>query len=361
MKIDQKLRFKVINFLKMITSYSFLKKIYYLNKEFTVAFENALRKSSEEFELLTRHERELLMYLYVLDIEEKALLNFLGSKFKKEVYSDFISENIHSTIFGRYGDERGLENDPLYKKLGMFGRDSGWIFENLHENEIKKICIANEFTAFIKITLSDFDNEYYIPHYPFLYKKWNFESFNKFLYWSFIRSIKVELIFDNNQINSDIEIFSGEEIQISGIYEPWFEKSVYQKLTNDPEYNVYVGCPNYFLEGSEATQYKLEGTDDWYDVKWRLIWEDNRYIDGTIPEEEKNYIFDIENIGKHANQPETESNEKLSMAAGQVSPKAGYWYTTAKLNSRQYFKKGDIFPDFESDWGEVYWQFDGEE
>ncbi|WP_410110921.1 hypothetical protein, partial [Acinetobacter indicus] len=103
MKVDQKLRFKVINFLKMITSYSFLKKIYYLNKEFTVAFENALRKSSEEFELLTRHERELLMYLYVLDIEEKTLLNFLGSKFKKEVYSDFISENIHSTIFGRYG------------------------------------------------------------------------------------------------------------------------------------------------------------------------------------------------------------------------------------------------------------------
>ena len=49
------------------------------------------------------------------------------------------------------------------------------------------------------------------------------------------------------------------------------------------------------------------------------------------------------------------------MAAGQVCPKAGYWYTTAKSNFRQYFKQGDIFPDFESDWGDVYWQFDGEE
>lgn len=26
-----------------------------------------------------------------------------------------------------------------------------------------------------------------------------------------------------------------------------------------------------------------------------------------------------------------------------------------------FFNQGDIFPDFESDWGDVYWQFDGED
>jgi len=32
-----------------------------------------------------------------------------------------------------------------------------------------------------------------------------------------------------------------------------------------------------------------------------------------------------------------------------------------KKNSRRFFNQGDIFPDFESDWGDVYWQFDGED
>lgn len=42
-------------------------------------------------------------------------------------------------------------------------------------------------------------------------------------------------------------------------------------------------------------------------------------------------------------------------------PRSGYWFTTAKKNSRRFFNQGDIFPDFESDWGDVYWQFDGED
>ena len=35
--------------------------------------------------------------------------------------------------------------------------------------------------------------------------------------------------------------------------------------------------------------------------------------------------------------------------------------TVAQENSRQYFKEGEILPEIKSDWGEVYWQFDGEE
>jgi len=33
----------------------------------------------------------------------------------------------------------------------------------------------------------------------------------------------------------------------------------------------------------------------------------------------------------------------------------------SKKNSRRFFNQGDIFADFESDWGDVYWQFDGED
>lgn len=53
--------------------------------------------------------------------------------------------------------------------------------------------------------------------------------------------------------------------------------------------------------------------------------------------------------------------QKVSMKAGEKSPHSGYWYSFAKENSRQYFNQGDIFPNFESDWGDIYWQYDGEE
>ena len=51
----------------------------------------------------------------------------------------------------------------------------------------------------------------------------------------------------------------------------------------------------------------------------------------------------------------------LSIKAGERCPKSGYWLSVAEENSRQYFKQGEVFPDFNSDWGKVYWQFDGEE
>ena len=53
--------------------------------------------------------------------------------------------------------------------------------------------------------------------------------------------------------------------------------------------------------------------------------------------------------------------QQRSVAAGDICPQSGYWFTVAKENSRQYFNQGDIFPNFKNDWGEVYWQFDGEE
>lgn len=51
-----------------------------------------------------------------------------------------------------------------------------------------------------------------------------------------------------------------------------------------------VGCPKYYLAGAEAIQYQREGTaKDFEMVHWRLLWEDKRYLDGTIPEEERLY------------------------------------------------------------------------
>ena len=61
------------------------------------------------------------------------------------------------------------------------------------------------------------------------------------------------------------------------------------------------------------------------------------------------------------NKPEITSQAKGRCPANQPCPISGYWFTLAKADSRAYFKKGDIMPDYPNNhWGEVIWQFDGE-
>ncbi|WP_230951934.1 Imm72 family immunity protein [Burkholderia cepacia] len=73
------------------------------------------------------------------------------------------------------------------------------------------------------------------------------------------------------------EVCSDREIPVEGIWEPWFPSGK-------------VGCPSYFLKGSVAHKYLLEGTNDEHEVRWRLLWEDERYRDGSIPAEEETYF-----------------------------------------------------------------------
>ena len=365
LKINQLCRTRAFYLLKKYTSYRLLKEAYFLDEKFVNAFERQLRQpSSKILKKITeydqeRYEKEYLMHLYILKNKEKGLDTLLKSTYKNEAYSYFFEDGgIKGTIFGRYGDEQGLVEDIFYQELGM-GQTHGFLYAPYdHSSYILKILISNEIGGLAVTTL--LDGEYVIPNKHKIYNKWSYESLFSEDYWPLMREIveRVENCPDYNLSPLD-EILSGAEIVISGIYEPWFKKPVYEKLTLDQNYNPYVGCPNYFLNGAIATKYKLEGTDEWVDVKWRLIWEDKRYLDGSMPEEEKTYIFNIENIGKKSVHTYMNSIEKLSIGAGQVCPKTGYWFTVAQENSRQYFKQGEILPEIKSDWGEVYWQFDG--
>ncbi|MDC5250206.1 hypothetical protein NRA59_07710 [Acinetobacter baumannii] len=53
--------------------------------------------------------------------------------------------------------------------------------------------------------------------------------------------------------------------------------------------------------------------------------------------------------------------EALKVKGGELCPRTGYWQTPAQPDSRQYFTQGTILPILsETDWGEVYWYWDGE-
>ena len=51
---------------------------------------------------------------------------------------------------------------------------------------------------------------------------------------------------------------------------------------------------NYLHGGSDAPTIEVFDADDEIEevaTQWRLIWKDDRYLDGTIPDEESAYTF----------------------------------------------------------------------
>ncbi|MDH0563451.1 Imm72 family immunity protein [Acinetobacter courvalinii] len=344
---------QAVNLNKMYSSYSFFKKIYEMHADFVSTFEHFLRNPTDEIKAKysENYEKQYIMYLNVLNNQEKVLDLFFKTPYKNEIYPLFFEDGIKSVIFGRYGDEKDLANDPLYIELGMRGRDGSLFEEPYHIGAIKKLLIASEMLEIAKITVSaDYKYaQYFLPkRLDKLFQKWNFESMFELTYWPLYKENII------NQLNEPLEdksfnsvvIETEQEVAITGIYEA--------KLDNEER-----GCPNYFYQGTLAPKYSKGDIHQSKFTEWYLIWEDKRYLDGTIPEEEKAYIFDIESIGIKRTQNNAESIEKLSIRAGQVCPKTGYWFTVAQENSRQYFKEGKILPEIKSDWGEVYWLFDG--
>lgn len=61
-------------------------------------------------------------------------------------------------------------------------------------------------------------------------------------------------------------------------------------------------------------------------------------------------------------QDDTYSNSPSRLEAGQPCSAAGYWFTPAQKESRQYFNQGEIMPAFsDSKWGDTIWYWSGEE
>lgn len=153
-------------------------------------------------------------------------------------------------------------------------------------------------------------------------------------------------------------------VPFDGIYEPVFGKEgevsdsgLLEKIKSlvavkfdGSEGSSYgsVGCMNYLLAHSKAPRYRKEELGQSVAVTWRLIWKDERYLDGVIPDEEKEYLQPIEERAR----------EVMRCDANGPCPRAGYWFTPAQSGSRRYFKDGEIMPSFNSTYGLTIWQWD---
>lgn len=95
----------------------------------------------------------------------------------------------------------------------------------------------------------------------------------------------------------NVLVYTGRTIPCSGIWEPVdVPRPKGLQLFKSPAPRgpfPIIGCMNYLHGGSPAPQASLETETDNPDVDatWRLLWRDDRYQDGTIPEEESGYQF----------------------------------------------------------------------
>lgn len=104
---------------------------------------------------------------------------------------------------------------------------------------------------------------------------------------------------------------------------------------------------NLFVVGSNFTHIG-EGRDV-VPTTWRLLWKDDRYLDGTIPEEEAGYVFNKPRPVRKAvpySTVYTPGPDEMILSSQSNAPveKAGVWAVSDDLQERRTFKVGERFP-----------------
>ncbi|MGS0602061.1 Imm71 family immunity protein [Xanthomonas oryzae pv. oryzicola] len=147
-------------------------------------------------------------------------------------------------------------------------------------------------------------------------------------------------------------VATGSRIPCSGIWEPVDAPkpkkfSLFSKPDIPTGFLPYIGALNYLHGGSpapQAGQIVRDASID-IDVVWRLIWRDDRYEDGTIPDEEAGYVFmqpdDPAAVVAASDQPQ---RKQVSAMSGQRASQAGRWLVMDDLNAAAQFNAGDELP-----------------
>ncbi|QBG96726.1 hypothetical protein EYC55_16625 [Xanthomonas oryzae] len=147
-------------------------------------------------------------------------------------------------------------------------------------------------------------------------------------------------------------VATGTRIPCSGIWEPVDAPkpkkfSLFSKPDVPSGFLPYIAAMNYLHGGSAAPKASQEIEDDVLniDVVWRLIWRDDRYEDGTIPDEEAGYVFmqpdDPAAVVAASDQPQ---RKQVSAMSGQRTSQAGRWLVMDDLNAAAQFNAGDELP-----------------
>src|SRR5471032_2041715 len=337
---EQDARAKAFYLLKKWTSLTFLEHAVKLYQDFLVAYAKQLNAPSpNQKDLETWYVHSFLRRAGQM---EDGLNLLRQGRDKLAAYRALVAGGEFSDyLFGRAASEWMIENDPFFQRLGA--RVVRFDRPVIAEAYVLGTVITHLSLETLKCT-GNFDFSYRLAGKNEngggrIFRHWTYESLFQespkpgWPNWPPGRIYPVELPSCPPKNESrEGEVHSGQEIPVEGIWEPWFPAGK-------------VGCPNYFLKGSVAHTYLLEGTNDEQAVRWRLLWEDNRYQDGGIPVEEETYF------------PKPAAQPRLRALPGEPCPRAGYWQNPA-MKDPVYVKAGDSMPGPQhTSWGMVIWQY----
>ncbi|TCS39485.1 hypothetical protein EDC30_101441 [Paucimonas lemoignei] len=133
------------------------------------------------------------------------------------------------------------------------------------------------------------------------------------------------------RLNPQVKVKSGDRTPQTGFYLP----------------DVDHGFPTLMIksdddllgEANEAMVKRADGTKGYVPATWTLI---ERVADES----------------DMSAAPSLVAPQRLRVDAGKPCPQTGYWFTPAQMNSRRYFKEGDIMPNTDSEYGTTIWQWD---
>ncbi|MCS4298073.1 hypothetical protein ACNPQK_07535 [Acinetobacter guillouiae] len=148
------------------------------------------------------------------------------------------------------------------------------------------------------------------------------------------------------KLNTAVMIKTDEPIMVTGIYR-----------STEP----YSACK--FL--MQELKMGAENDDDWKLAPEVSAFENNPDLwttPDTIedPREVPTTWILVEQVTENNDADFVSNNLGISQKGGEKCSKTGYWTTPAQPDTRPYFTQGEILPTLsQTDWGEVYWYFDG--
>ncbi|MEB0014043.1 Imm72 family immunity protein [Glaciimonas sp. Gout2] len=333
--------------LKKYTSFTFIDQARLRYQGFLDAFLKQLKNLSPALQndpdadfYQTRHEYEYKEFLRQMIPMEQGLALLRSTPHKTEAYETLSLPSFIGQLFGRYADEKGVYYDPFYIALGMTNEYPGnSIHPSNHTAFVKDVMNASVINFTQGITVFECKN--YVPFHLVdmnslrQSQKWTYETLFFEPEWPIPRIFPEYLpSCPPYNHNHQDQIFTGGTIPTDGIWEPWFIMPIF-KNTDPAKMAAKVGCPNYFLAGAVATEYQLEGTDTWEEVWWRLLWEDKRYLDGTIPAEEADYLKTRPPVA-----PQIFTDHKAY--PGDVCPITGNWHAPHMQGKTVRLEAGNI-------------------
>ena len=361
---DQDARDKTFYLVKKYTSYTFLEQARMQYQAFLNAFalqlnDPALVKpepgDQRWFEANMAdgtYEADYRRFLKNMISIEEGIKLLRTTPHKQDAYRSILSSRFTEGLWSRGAVENAVEHDPFYTTLGMRTHtydSNGESHAARYEANVLQVVFAREGLLAFKKTVASQESS--IEASDRWTEHWTYDSLfcggkNCGLNFNFPPISYPAILHPCPPKNPTPEgqIWSGEEIPTTGIWEPWFAEEsllggIVSRLAGKQPTTLTgkVGCPNYFLAGATAFEYEMEGTDKKEKVAWRLLWEDTRYLDGTIPEEENEYFAVPATV-------ESPTLTVLTARPGEPCPEAGEWYSVNWDGRKAVLEKGEPMP-----------------